>query len=398
MDVVVCDLGSRFLRAGKADPFPNDKEPWVIAATEATVQDAANGGTEAASADASAAAAAGGSSRIVHPIVQGSMEDWDVLEACLDHILYERIGWQRGKEGGILLAEPNFLGRDERERLCQLMFEVFNVAGYYGADQAVCSLYALGRLGGTVVDIGHSKIDIVPVSEGLAYPSTAQRLPYGCHDLAQHLLQQLSSRGLNVSSLSSISGSSGSGSSGGGSYADPAAVALDSLARSVACVATSGEAPALAAAAGEPTTHTLPDGQQITIQREGAQLGEALMDGSLLGADVSRLSEAIWTAAVAHTDQASRKLWLEGMMLCGGGSSIPGLAARLLREMRGLAPQSIAPGIYGVPDYMPEATLRHAAWMGGAVLARVSFSQSGGFLTKADYDEAGPAAVLRKCT
>ncbi len=26
-------------------------------------------------------------------------------------------------------------------------------------------------------------------------------------------------------------------------------------------------------------------------------------------------------------------------------------------------------------DYMPEATLRHAAWMGGAVLARVSFSQ-----------------------
>lgn len=139
------------------------------------------------------------------------------------------------------------------------------------------------------------------------------------------------------------------------------------------------------------------------------------------------------------------QLWLEGMMLCGGGSSIPGLAARLLREMRGLAPQSIAPGIYGVPvrgpfasvrhtrcacridpctgvsfpswllptaclsfarrkrtlpflamkthnrllqaqcacctlsclaqDYMPEATLRHAAWMGGAVLARVSFSQ-----------------------
>ena len=30
MDVVVCDLGSRFLRAGKADPFPNDKEPWVV--------------------------------------------------------------------------------------------------------------------------------------------------------------------------------------------------------------------------------------------------------------------------------------------------------------------------------------------------------------------------------
>lgn len=121
-----------------------------------------------------------------------------------------------------MLAEPNFLSRDERERLCQLMFEVgllrwratlymlrswrsrwtagcrrlvawplracprarrwvwmhaciaiallpplplqvFNVAGYYGADQAVCSVYALGRLGGTVVDIGYDKIGAPPL-------------------------------------------------------------------------------------------------------------------------------------------------------------------------------------------------------------------------------------------
>jgi actin-related protein len=31
------------------------------------------------------------------------------------------------------------------------------------------------------------------------------------------------------------------------------------------------------------------------------------------------------------------------------------------------------------------------------VLARVAFSQAGGFITKADYEEQGPAAVLRKC-
>lgn len=89
--------------------------------------------------------------------------------------------------------------------------------------------------------------------------------------------------------------------------------------------------------------------------------------------------------------------WLEGLLLCGGGSFAPGLAARLQREVRALAPHSAAPGFYGVPEYLPEGTLRHAAWTGGAVLARVAFSQSGGFLTKADYEEAGPAAVLRKC-
>ena len=68
-----------------------------------------------------------------------------------------QMGWQRGREGGVLLAEPNFTSRSERERLCQLMFEVFNLSGYYAADQAVLSLYALGKLSGTVVDVGYAK-------------------------------------------------------------------------------------------------------------------------------------------------------------------------------------------------------------------------------------------------
>jgi hypothetical protein len=74
------------------------------------------------------------------------------------HDLCSQITWGRGAEGGMLLAEPNFLSRADRERLCQLMFEVFNLAGYYGADQAVLSMYALGRSSGTVIDIGHGKI------------------------------------------------------------------------------------------------------------------------------------------------------------------------------------------------------------------------------------------------
>lgn len=207
--------------------------------------------------------------------------------------------------------------------------------------------------------------DIVPVSEGLAYPSTAQRLPYGCHNLAQYLLQQLNTRGLNVSSLtSSSSTSSGSSSSGGGSYVDPAAVALDSLARSVACVAAGGEAAALAAAAGGPSTHTLPDGQQITIQREGAQLGEALMDGALLGADVSRLSEAVWTAAVAHTDQASRKVRRAGAVVCGVLAGMPSCwqsTAASLRIRRSGACSGFCRVLF-TPARCPPLALRSCGW------------------------------------
>jgi Actin len=52
------------------------------------------------------------------------------------------------------------LGRtsqDDREQLAQLAFEVFNVSGLFFADQALLSLYAVGKSTGLVIDFGHTK-------------------------------------------------------------------------------------------------------------------------------------------------------------------------------------------------------------------------------------------------
>jgi actin-related protein 7, plant len=38
------------------------------------------------------------------------------------------------------------------------MFEKFNVSGFYDSEQVVLSLYAVGRISGCTVDIGHGKI------------------------------------------------------------------------------------------------------------------------------------------------------------------------------------------------------------------------------------------------
>jgi actin-related protein 7 len=40
------------------------------------------------------------------------------------------------------------------------MFETFNISGFYASEQAVLSLYAVGRISGCTVDIGHGKIGI----------------------------------------------------------------------------------------------------------------------------------------------------------------------------------------------------------------------------------------------
>ena len=47
----------------------------------------------------------------------------------------------------------------------QLMFETFNISGFYASEQAVLSLYAVGRISGCTVDIGHGKIGTETLSQ-----------------------------------------------------------------------------------------------------------------------------------------------------------------------------------------------------------------------------------------
>lgn len=140
----------------------------------------------------------------------------------------------------------------------------------------------------------------MPVLDGLAQPSTAQRLPYGMRHLARHLDSLLAARGIDVPG----GGSGGTG--GSGSFA--AGALLEDLARSIARVAGTAEEAAAGGPPVEPATHTLPDGQTIAIEREGLELGEVLMDGGQLGLDLPRLSQAVYTAATAQGDKDTRKV------------------------------------------------------------------------------------------
>ena len=45
----------------------------------------------------------------------------------------------------------------DQERLAQLMFEEFNVAGLFMCTQPVLSAFALGKLTCLVTDVGHDK-------------------------------------------------------------------------------------------------------------------------------------------------------------------------------------------------------------------------------------------------
>ncbi len=413
-NTVALDLGSDTLKAGYAANLPSNDEPRVVTpcCVEVRGSNAAlpNGGTAgASSSDLEGAEAAAQLRR--HPVRQGQIEDFDGVEALLHYVLYELLGWPRGDEGSVIVSEPLFTSRASREQLTQLLFETFNASGAFFQDQAVAALSTAARQTGVVVDVGHGKVDVSCVVDGSTYLPGAQRLGVAGQDLDKHLqsllpagtpalapgaLRSLKEQCCRVeASLEDfealISGRSGARSAEPDANSTPAADGNGGNSD------THEAAPAHAAAA--PTTYTLPDGQQISLPHSaGASVGEALLrPAAVMGHSCPGLAEVTAGVVSAYPDAAVRRGLSEGIFVCGGGACIPGLDARLVHDLKLELPASQTAALLMLPEYLPANTQRFAPWVGCALLAKVVAAQ-GQMMTKAEYDEAGPAAIHRKCS
>lgn len=68
----------------------------------------------------------------------------------------------------------------------------------------------------------------------------------------------------------------------------------------------------------------------------------------------------------------------------------PGLADRIHKEITSLAPSSMKIKVIAPPER------KYSVWIGGSILASLSSFQQM-WVSKQEYDEAGPAIVHRKC-
>jgi actin-related protein 7 len=360
-DPVVLDIGSETIKAGLASSFPSDDCPAIVVPSAVQVA-TADGGTELA------------------PTVQrGQIVDFDRLESLLHHILYGRCGWQHDTEGAVVIAEPLFTPKADREQLCQLLFEQFNVEGLFVHDSAVLSLYAVGKFSGLVADVGHGKLDIAAVMDGATNAAACRRFTHAGQDLNAHLLRLLQQRGAALRDPRRLR-----------DLKHLCAAAADSAAAYDQMVAAGG--------AAEPQQRfTLPDGQELDLGgSEGQQLLEPLFRPQLLGREAPGVAELATECILLNYDGLGRKAVYDNLLLCGGGSAAAGLQQRFVREMRLLSPLAAQPGGCGVAEYLPQSAQLCAAWSGGAVMARVVQGQNQ-LMGKGDYEEGGPAAVHRKC-
>ena len=91
---------------------------------------------------------------LTYPIERGVIDCCGDIELLWKHI-FDNLLQVEPEEHSVLVTEPLFNPKANREQVAQLLFEIFNVPSMYMAEQPVLSLYACGRTTGIVLDSGY---------------------------------------------------------------------------------------------------------------------------------------------------------------------------------------------------------------------------------------------------
>ncbi|XP_070578151.1 actin-related protein 2-B [Ptychodera flava] len=319
---------------------------------------------------------------VVYPMENGIVRNWDDMVHVWDYTFGESKLNVNPKECKILLTEPPMNPSKNRERMIEMMFENYQVAGCYIAIQAVLTLYAQGLLTGVVIDSGDGVTHICPVYEGFALPHLTKRLDIAGRDVTKYLIKLLLLHGYAFNHS-----------------ADFETVRM--LKEKLCYVAYDVEQEQKLAL--ETTvlveSYTLPDGRVIKVGGERFEAPEALFQPHLINVEGVGVAELLFNTIQA-ADIDTRPEFYKHIVLSGGSTMYPGLPSRLEREIKQLYLERV---LKGATDKLSKFKIRiedpprrkHMVFLGGAVLADIMKDKDSFWMSREEYQEKG-IKVLEK--
>lgn len=308
---------------------------------------------------------------VEYPIEHGIINDWDNMKKIWDHTFYNELRDQPS-EHPVLLTEAPMNPKTNREKMCKMMFETYDVPAMYIQIQAVLSLYAAGRTTGLVVDSGDGVTHTVPIFEGYQIPHAIDKIMLAGRDLTTWMQKILKDNNYNFDTSAEKE-------------------IVRDMKEKVCFVSEDYEADLKKAASGNEleTTYTLPDGQICTFSVQRFKCPEYLFQPSLNGKEFPGVHKLTYNS-IMNCDLDVRKDLYANIILSGGTTMFTGFGERLYSEMKKLCPEKMKVKVIATPDR------KYMVWKGGSTLSTLSTFGSM-WITKADYEEFGETVVHRKC-
>lgn len=339
----------------------------------------------------------------------GMISNWDLFEALVDHV-YAKKFCAASNEYPVLMSEPSWNLRAKREKVTEIMFEKYEIPGFYLAKSALLTAFASGRPTALVVDVGSKQTSVVPVYEGYVLCQGIVRSTLAGDTLIAESQKLLESMNIDLSPIYTVKSKEAVGPNEAPkwtkktnlpnvtpSYHNKMMYDLlcDFNSQVVQIPETNYEdalhdnAPAI--------SYEFPTGYNCEFGNERFRIGECLFDPRQL--QVMRNAQGMLSVSLAVTtcvgmcDVDIRSNLYSSVIVTGGTTMLNGFTDRLQYELQRKIPPTLKLKMH---NSQPNIQRRFSAWLGGSILGSLGcFHQL--WISKQEYEESGKNCVERKC-
>ncbi|XP_023337860.1 actin-like protein 6B [Eurytemora carolleeae] len=338
----------------------------------------------------------------------GMIENWDMFEKVLDYS-YKKIIQSESEYHPVLFSESAWNKKDRREKICEIMFEKYNVPAFFLVKNAVLAAFANGRSTGLVVDSGATHTSAIPVHDGYVLQHAIVKSPLGADFLTNQCQQFLQEQKVEIIPPYQIAGKKEVNAGEKPKWDKRANLPevtkswLDYQCREVVRDFQHSVLQAHDQNYNEDAVsliphlpYEFPNGYNDEYGAERFKIPEALFDpsglrvpggGSMLGA------AHVVTTSVGMCDVDLRPSLYGNVVVTGGNTLLQGYNDRLNRDLSMKTPSTMRFKLIAANG--PQER-RYGSWIGGSILASLgSFQQM--WISKQEYEEVGKQQVDRKC-
>ncbi|KAJ5078904.1 actin-7-related [Anaeramoeba ignava] len=309
--------------------------------------------------------------KINYPLENGIISNWDDMEKIWHNVFYNELRVSP-EEHPVLLTQIPFNPNSNKEKTAQIMFETFNVPGFYIANDLCLSIFLSGKETGIVIDLGDSISHSGVVYQLNILPHSVQRINFGGKHLTEYLTKIVNEKGFSFTSkLSDVE-------------------IIKDLKEKFCYVALDFEEEMVLEKQNIEKiqkNYELLDGKFIQVSNERFKIPEILFNPNLLGLETYGIHNSIYKSIMSCDLELHDSLF-DNIVLSGGSSMFPGIEERLQKEFSFLVKnqnfQIVSP-----------SERKYSVWIGGSILASLSTFRNS-WILKEEYEENGIKIIYQK--